>query len=161
LEIRICDLISDPLLLLAVTAWAELRLLMLMGDPAGLDPLRASGLGPDELALLADQNDKAAAQSGLQATLHHWRTGQPVVARDWLEAELTTMAPLAESLGLGSTLEPLRDVLASGSESIRWLKRQLAGESIPHILATEATAMEARDAVLWTHLTTNPVHSLG
>jgi predicted glutamate--cysteine ligase len=160
-EIRICDLISDPLLLLAVTAWAELRLLMLMGDPADLDPLVASRLSPGELALLADQNDRAAAQNGLDATLHHWRTGESVRARDWLEEELAAMAPLAETLALGPTLEPLRSVLDSGSVSIRWLKRQLAGEPISHILATEATAMEARDAVLWTQLTTNPVHSLG
>jgi predicted glutamate--cysteine ligase len=160
-EIRICDLISDPLQLLAVTAWAELRLLMLMGDPDRVDPLRASSLSPTELALLADQNDQAAARSGLNATLHHWRTGEPVVARDWLEEELAAMAPLAETLGLGSTLEPLRSILALGSESIRWLGRQLGGEPISHILATEATAMEARDAVLWTQLTTNPVHSLG
>ena len=97
LEIRICDLISDLPLLLAITAWAELRLLMLMGNPAQLDPLRASALSPGELASLADQNDRAAAQSGLDATLCHWRTAEPVRARDWLAEELAAMAPLAET----------------------------------------------------------------
>lgn len=161
LEIRICDLISDPRLLLAVTAWAELRLLLLMGAPQRLDPLQASGLTPAELASLADQNDRAAAQSGLDATLCHWRTGRPVAAREWLQEELETMIPLANTLGLDATLEPLRAVLAMGSESIRWLERHQAGEPIERIIATEAMAMEARDAALWAQLATDHVHALG
>lgn len=161
LEIRICDLISDPRLLLAVTAWAELRVLMLMGDPSGLDPLAASSLSLEELAGLADRNDRAAAQDGLDATVCHWRTGEPVLARDWLAEELAAMAPLAERLALGPTLEPLRSVLAEGSESMRWLHRQRAGEPIARILATEAMAMEARDAALWERLVTDHVHPLG
>jgi predicted glutamate--cysteine ligase len=161
LEIRICDLISDPLLLLAVTAWAELRLLLLLGEPARFDPLHASSLSPEELAQLADQNDKAVAKDGLEATVCHWRTGDPLLARDWLGEELAAMAPLAERLGLVSTLEPLTCVLAEGSESIRWMKRHRAGEPVARILATEAMAMEARDAALWEQLTTDHVHSLG
>jgi predicted glutamate--cysteine ligase len=161
LEIRICDLISDPRLLLAVTAWAELRLLMLMGEPHHFDPVQSSALTPEELASLADQNDKAAAQWGLEAKLSHWRTGEPVGAREWLEEELAVMAPLAENLDLGATLEPLKAVLALGSESMRWLERQRAGEPIDRIMATEAMAMEARDAALWAELATDHVHALG
>ena len=161
LEIRICDLISDPQLLLAVTAWAELRLLMLMGEPSRLDPLQASALSPEELASLADQNDQAVARDGLEATVCHWRTGEPLLARDWLEEELAAMAPLAERLGLGPILQPLTAVMDEGSESMRWLKRFRAGEPIARIIATEAMAMEARDAWLWEQLTTDHVHSLG
>jgi predicted glutamate--cysteine ligase len=161
LEIRICDLISDPALLLAVTAWAELRMLMLMGDPNRLDPLLASQLTPEELANLADRNDRAAAQDGLNVTLLHWRTGEPLLARDWLEEELAAMGPMAQRLGLEATLEPLRLVLDQGSESIRWLKRLRAGEPIARIIATEAMAMEARDSAIWEQLTTDHAHSLG
>jgi predicted glutamate--cysteine ligase len=161
LEIRICDLIADPRVLLAVTAWAELRLLLLLGDPARFDPLQASTLTPEELAQLADENDKAVAKDGLEATVRHWRTGEPLLARTWLEQELEAMAPLAERLGLIAILEPLTAVLAEGSESIRWLKRQRAGEPIARILATEAMAMEARDAALWEQLTTDHAHTLG
>lgn len=161
LEIRICDLISDPRLLLAVTAWAELRLLRLLGEPNRLDPLHASSLSPGELAQLADRNDRAVAVAGLEATVCHWRTGEPLLARDWLEEELAAMAPLANRLGLGSTLEPLKAVLAEGSESIRWLRRHGAGEPIARIIATEAMAMEARDAALWEQLTTDHIHTLG
>jgi len=161
LELRICDLISDPRLLLAVTAWAELRLLTLMGDPDRLDPLVASALSPEELARLADQNDRAAAQDGLNATVGHWRTGEPCLVRDWLGEELAAMAPLAETLNLGATLEPLHGVLASGSESMRWLDRHRAGEPIDRIIATEAMAMEARDFALWAELSTDRAHALG
>jgi predicted glutamate--cysteine ligase len=161
LEIRICDLISDPRLLLAVTAWAELRLLQLMGAPHRHDPLVVSALSPAELASLADQNDKAVAQSGLDATLCHWRTGESIGAREWFEEELTAMTPLAHKLALGATLEPLKAVLTLGSESIRWLERHRAGEPIDRILATEAMAMEARDASLWAQFATDHAHSLG
>jgi predicted glutamate--cysteine ligase len=160
-ELRICDLIADPRVLLAVTAWAELRLLSLLGDPARFDPLEASALTPEELAELADHNDMAVAKDGLAATVRHWRTGDPVLARTWLTDELDAMAPLAERLGLRSILEPLTTVLAEGSESIRWRRRQRAGEPIARILATEAMAMEARDSALWEQLTTDHVHSLG
>ncbi len=160
-EIRICDLIADPRVLLAVTAWAELRLLGLLGEPARFDPLQASSLTPEELARLADQNDKAVAKDGLEATVCHWRTGDALLARTWLEEELEAMAPMAERLGLSSVLEPLTGVLAEGSESIRWRKRQRAGEPIARILATEAMAMEARDAALWEQLTTDHAHTLG
>ncbi|MEB3334168.1 MAG: glutamate--cysteine ligase [Cyanobacteriota bacterium] len=161
MEIRICDLISDPALLLAVTAWAELRVLMLLGEPSRLDPLLASQLTPEELAGLADRNDRAAAQDGLEGTLLHWRTGEPLLARDWLEEELAAMGPMAKRLGLASTLEPLRLVLTQGSESIRWLNRLRAGEPIERIIATEAMAMEARDAAIWEQLTTDHAHTLG
>jgi len=161
LEIRVCDLISDPRVLLAITAWAELRLLLLMGEPNRFDPLQTSSLTPAELAQLADQNDRAAAQSGLDATLSHWRTGQPLGAREWLAEELAAMAPLAENLDLGATLEPLQAVIELGSESLRWLDRHRAGEPIDRIIATEAMAMEARDGALWAELVTDHAHALG
>ena len=161
IELRICDLISDPRLLLAVTAWAELRLLMLMGEPGRLDPLVASVLTPAELASLSDQNDRAAAQLVFNAPLCHWRTGERRFARDGVAEELEAMAPLADNLNLGATLEPLKAVLVLGSESMRWLDRHRAGEPIDRIIATEAMAMEARDSALWAGLATDHAHALG
>lgn len=161
LEIRICDLISDPRLLLAVTAWAELRLIQLLAEPKRFDPLHASALSPGELASLADQNDRAAARSGLNARLRHWRSGEDWVARDWLQEELAAMTPLAKQLDLDATLEPLNAVLDMGSESMRWLDRHRAGEPIDRIIATEAMAMEARDLALWAQLATDRAPALG
>jgi len=88
LEIRICDLVTDPLLLLAITAFAELRLLQLVADPQRWDPLQASQLSPADLAGLADRNDQACARTSLDAQLNHWRDGSPVRCGDWLAASL-------------------------------------------------------------------------
>ena len=141
LEIRICDLISDPLVLLAITAFAELRLLQLERDPARHDPLRASQLSPRELAALADSNDKAAARRSLDADLRDWRTGEQLNARDWIGRELAAMAPLAQQLGLERWLAPLAPVLAGGNEAMRWLARHRQGESVVSILTGAIKAM--------------------
>jgi predicted glutamate--cysteine ligase len=148
LEIRICDLIDDPTVLLAVTAFAELRLHRLLSDPEGQDPLRASRLDPRELEAIADANDQAAARSSLEARLVHWRTGQTVEARDWIAAELEAMAPLAAELGLRRWLAPLHDLLSSGNQAMRWLARHGRGESIGAIIGSEAVALEYREKEL-------------
>ncbi|MEA5441412.1 glutamate--cysteine ligase [Cyanobium gracile] len=148
LEIRICDLIDDPLLLLAVTAFAELRLQQLLRDPQGQDPLAASRLAAGELEALADANDRAAARSSLQAQLVQWRSGQTLEARAWIAAELEAMAPLAAELGLERWLAPLHELLATGNQAMRWLARQGRGESIGAIIGSEAVALASREKAL-------------
>lgn len=90
-ELRICDLITNPNELLAITAFAELRLLQLLEMPSQHDPLFASKLSPEELQLLADSNDRAAASSSLNATLMHWRDGAEINAREWLLNQLAQL----------------------------------------------------------------------
>ena len=148
LEIRICDLVSDPLLLLAITAYAELRLQQLLSQPDQHDPLQASRLGPAELAALADANDRAAARASLDATLQDWRDGAAIQARPWIRANLEAMAPLAAELGLAPLLEQLEPVLSHGNQAMRWLRRHAAGESVAAIVATEAAALTQREVQL-------------
>jgi predicted glutamate--cysteine ligase len=148
LEIRICDLVSDPLLLLAITAFAELRLLQLVREPHHWDPLRASQLSPAELAALADSNDLACARSSLDAPLAHWRDGATVRCGDWLAATLDELEPLARRQGLATTLEPLAQVLHQGNQAMRWLARHRAGEAIPAILSQEIEAMASQEQLL-------------
>ena len=143
LEIRICDLVSDPQLLLALTAYAELRLQQLVRDPARHDPLQASDLDATALADLADANDRAAARASLEARLHDWRSGAAIPARQWLSRDLEAMAPLAAELGLGAVLEPLQAVLEQGNTAMTWLERHAAGESIAEIVARDAAALAA------------------
>ena len=145
LEIRICDLISDPLLLLAVTAFAEMRLQQILRDPAHHDPLRASPMDGEALARLADANDQAAARSSLDAQLCHWRTGQSIQARQWIAATLREMAPLAAELGLSQVLEPLEMVLSQGNQAIRWLADYHAGAPLGSIISREAASLEAQE----------------
>jgi predicted glutamate--cysteine ligase len=161
LEIRICDLISDPALLLAVTAFAELRLHRMLTDPERHDPLRASRLPPAELARLADANDRAAAAASLDATLSDWRTGEAIGARDWIARELDDLTPLAAELGLTATLAPLADVLARGNEAMVWLARHRNGESVATIVAGEAAALAEREQALEAWLATDTSHALG
>ncbi|QVL52499.1 MAG: glutamate--cysteine ligase [Cyanobium sp. M30B3] len=148
LEIRICDLVTDPLLLLAITAFAELRLLQLVADPQRWDPLQASQLSPAALSALADRNDQACARASLDAELHHWRDGRPVRCADWLAASLADLQPLAEELQLTATIEPLRQVLRDGNQAMRWLARYRAGETIAGILEQEVAGMAAQERQL-------------
>mgnify|MGYP003335011225 CR=1 FL=1 len=161
IELRICDLIADPLELLAVTAFAELRLLQLLADPPGSDPALASGLSVGELAALADANDRAAARSSLEAELVHWRTGAPIQARDWIAGALESMGPLATDLGFGGLLAPLEMLLTRGNTAMRWLALQRAGQPVASIVAADATALEEREMALQACLVTDPAHALG
>lgn len=120
LELRICDLIDDPIALLAVTALIEARLLQLFTDST-LDPLQQSQLSPEELVTLSDRNEMAAAQNSLDATLHHWRDNQPIQARDWIEALLTEVVPIAKAYGFSCFLSPVQKILREGNTAQQWL----------------------------------------
>ena len=130
LELRICDLITDPELLLAVTALLELRVLMAIRDPEQLDPFRASSLSPAELQTICDSNDEAAARSSLNADLRHWSDGHSVSCRQWIADLCAEVTPLASELGLDGRLEPIQTILHSGNQAMRWLKAVETGQTI-------------------------------
>lgn len=161
LEIRICDLISDPQLLLAVTAFTEVRVHQLLADPDHHDPFCASRLDAEELASLADANDRAAARGSLEAELRHWRSGEPILAREWIESDLEAMTATAAALGLGENLRPLQTVLREGNEAMRWLARHHRGETIAEILGTESVAMAERERSLAAWVANDPAYALG
>ncbi len=148
LEIRICDLVSDPELLLAITAFCELRLLQLLEAPERWDPLRASSLSAEELARLADANERASARASLEAGLHHWRDGRPIRCSQWIEAGLEELRPLAAREQLGALLAPLERVLEQGNQAMRWLEQHRSGASIATILGAEAEAMAVQERLL-------------
>ncbi len=145
LEIRICDLVSDPALLLAITAFTELRLHQLVQDPARWDPLRASVLSAEQLAALADHNDQACARHSLEADLVHWRDGRDLRCRAWLAEALTELAPLAESRGLSAVLAPVGEVLQLGNQAMRWLELRERGQAIAAIVSAEARQMALQE----------------
>ena len=161
LEIRICDLITDPLLLLAVTAFAELRVQQLLRDPARHDPARSSALSLEQLAPLADANDQAAARNSLDAVLRHWRTGEPLRARDWLAGELEALAPLARELQLERWLAPLQALLEQGNQAQEWLAAHAAGTPVAGLIAAGAEEMEQGEIRLSGLLATDGAAPLG
>jgi len=159
-ELRICDLITDPIQLLAITAYAELRLLQLL-DHGGHDPLKASSLSLEQLEALADANDRAAAKASLGAQLHHWTNGEELSARHWLETQLQQLSSWAGAGELHDRLQPLGSLLAEGNQAMVWLARHRAGESIGTLISKGAAAMEAQELDLVSKLWPDGAGSLG
>ena len=145
LELRICDLVTDPAELIAITALLELRLLQLRDAPQQLDPIRSSRLTAKELATLADANDAAAAHESLDATLHRWQDGSPVTCRAWLEELLDQISPLAQQHNLLSQLRPIDDLLRNGNQAMRWIKAVETGTSISALLQQGSLTMSDQE----------------
>ncbi|WP_036478806.1 glutamate--cysteine ligase [Myxosarcina sp. GI1] len=131
LELRICDLIVDPLALLAVTALLEARLLQMFGDPS-LEPLAVSH--ERDLVALTDANEAAAAKSSLDAELHHWQDGSKIIARDWIEQIYKEVYPVAKANGISCFLSPLKKILRSGNKAQQWLKLHQQGMDVRTII---------------------------
>ncbi len=121
LELRICDLIIDPIALLAVTALIEARLWQAILDPQ-LDPLVQSKFSTAELVKLTDANEIAAAKSSLDATLQHWQDGRSIIARNWIEELYAEVAPFAKQRGFTCFLSPVKKLLREGNTAQQWLQ---------------------------------------
>jgi predicted glutamate--cysteine ligase len=125
LELRICDLIIDPIALLAVTSLIEARLSQLMDDPK-LDPLVMSTLPAhnraEELVHIADANEMAVAKFSLDATLQHWRDGRSITAHDWIEELYAEVSPIAKQRGFLCFLSPVKKILREGNTAQQWLR---------------------------------------
>ena len=148
LELRICDLVTDPADLIAITVFLELRVLALIEQQVRLDPLCSSELSLEELAALADQNDAAASRISLEASLNHWQDGRSIRCRDWIMQLLESMEPTAERFGLLERLQPIRTLLKHGNQAMRWLDVHAQGHSISALLSDGAIAMEQQELVI-------------
>lgn len=147
LELRISDLIIDPIALLAITALLEARLTQLIENPS-LDPLEISSLTAEDLVALTDANELAAAHRSLDAELRHWKDGSPILARDWIADLYEEVWGLAKSKGFSCFLSPLKKILREGNEAQRWLK-QIDQGLTPHEVITQAIrTMESQEAAL-------------
>ncbi|OLP17092.1 putative glutamate--cysteine ligase [Leptolyngbya sp. 'hensonii'] len=127
LELRICDLVTDPVSLLAITALLEARLQQMLADP-GLDPLQKSTLPAttraDDLVALTEANEVAVAQSSLDASLRQWQDGRVISAREWIEQLYAEVWPVAKAQGFSCFLLPLKKILREGNEAQQWLQAQ-------------------------------------
>ncbi len=137
LELRICDLISDPVALLAVTALLEARLIQMMQNP-DLDPLLQSrlpsGTRNQDLVALADANEMAVAKSSLEAELRHWQDGRPITAKAWIQELYEEVWPVAKHNGISCFLSPLKKILREGNEAQAWLRQYEAGRSVREVM---------------------------
>lgn len=137
LELRICDLVIDPIALLAITALLEARLLQVIADP-NLDPLEQSELPAhtrsQDLVAIADDNETAAAKLSLDAELRHWQTGQPLLAREWIEQLYQEVWAMAKANGFSCFLLPIKKILRDGNEAQRWLREYDTNPNIRQIM---------------------------
>lgn len=121
-EVRICDLVSDPVLILAIAALIEARLHQMLADPERWDPLRGA-FTPDELVEIETFNEQAAARHSLDAELIHWQTGERLTAADWIDRQLATAWMESHARGFSCFLAPIQKVLDQGNEAQQWLKQ--------------------------------------
>ncbi|NEQ70184.1 MAG: glutamate--cysteine ligase [Symploca sp. SIO2D2] len=140
LELRICDLVSDPIALLSIMALLEARLTQLLKEPT-LDPLEISKLPSDDLIALTDANEAAVAKSSLNAQLQHWQDGRKISARDWIEEIYQEVWPVAKKQGFSCFLSPVKKILREGNKAQQWLQLQAIGLDSRQILVQEIQAM--------------------
>lgn len=151
LELRICDLISSPVDLLAITALLEARMIQAINNP-DLDPLVMSTLPLDrrnsDLVAMADENELLAAHSSLDSTLTHWQTGQPIVARDWIQSLYEEVWSTAKKEGFSCFLLPLQHILRDGNEAIRWIQQCESGATPPEVVRSAIQEMMTQENAL-------------
>ena len=145
IELRICDLIANVDLLLAITALLELRIINLKNDIKKYDPIEASSKTQTELAFLSDENDLNAAKSSLDADLIHWRNGKKIKCRNWIKEVLLDVKPLAKELDMLELLQPIESVLINGNQSMIWLDSYAKGVSIQSLLQNGISEMEREE----------------
>lgn len=155
LELRICDLVIDPVALLAITALLEARLQQLIFDPS-LDPLESSTLPAtnraEDLIAITDANEAAAAANSLDAELRHWQDGRVLLARDWIAELYQEVWAIAKKQGFSCFLLPLKKILREGNEAQRWLElyqqTQNSRSVIQHAIQTAVEQEEALEQEL-------------
>ena len=150
LELRICDLVSDPLHLLAVAALLEARLQQLLAHP-DLDPLQSSQISAhnrsEDLLAIALKNEQAVAKSSLAAELTHWHTGKPILAGDWIRQMYEEVHPFAHRSGISCFLTPVKQILREGNQAQRWLAQ--AEKTSPTTVIQQAIAqMQQQESLL-------------
>jgi predicted glutamate--cysteine ligase len=148
LELRICDLVSDPIALLAISAFLEARLLQLLENPDLLDPLTQSKFSPEELLTITANNEIAAATSSLDAQLTHWQDGSSIVARDWISQLYQEVWPIAKKQGFSCFLSPLQKILREGNEAQQWLQLHAVGFNTSKVITQAITATHEREVEL-------------
>jgi predicted glutamate--cysteine ligase len=144
LELRICDLIVDPIALLAITALLEGRINQMLQHPL-LDPLVQSNFTPEELVAIADKNEMAVAHNSLDAQLTHWQDGRTITAKEWIAEIYEQIYPAVKQQGYSCFLSPLQKILQSGNMAQQWLQEYQRGLPIPLIIEKAIAETEQQE----------------
>ncbi len=147
LELRICDLIIDPIALLAVTSLIEARLWQAIANPQ-LDPLIMSDLSARELVELTDRNEMAVAKSSLDAQLEHWQDGRSIVASEWVAQLYSEVHDIAKQRGFACFLSPVKKILREGNTAQQWLRLFARDGDARSVLVHEIERVEQQEIEL-------------
>lgn len=151
LELRICDLMTDPISLLAVTSLLEARLWQVITDP-GLDPLERSTLPAqnrsEDLLEMTMENEAAAARNSLDAQLRHWEDGRSITAREWIEQLYDETYLTAKKRGFSCFFSPVRKILREGNTAQQWLSLYEKGMSVREIISQSTREMVQQEQEL-------------
>ncbi|NDJ20271.1 glutamate--cysteine ligase [Nostoc sp. B(2019)] len=147
LELRICDLVTDPIALLAICALLEARLLQIIENP-NIDPLTQSTFSPEELITLAANNEAAAAIASLDAHLTHWQDGRSILARDWIAEIYQDVWAIAKQNGFSCFLSPINKILREGNEAQQWLQLHGVGFDTQCVITQAIVATQEREIEL-------------
>lgn len=150
LEVRICDLVLNPIHLLAITAILEARIHQILNDHT-LDPLQQSTINhgdlETELLKITQHNEQAVSENSLDAQLYRWQDGSTIIARDWLEELISELYPIAKAKGFSCFLTPAYKILQQGNRAQQWLQQYQQGLSITEIIqnAIATVNLEEKD----------------
>lgn len=151
LELRICDLIVNPICLLAVLALLEARLTQLLDNPQ-LDPLIKSefpsSTRQENLLRITEQNESAVAKNSLDASLKHWQDGRQLLAKEWIEEIYNEVRPIAKEKGFSCFLSPLKKILREGNLAQQWLQKYNYGQDIRSIIKEGIELVEQQEIEL-------------
>ncbi|MDY7020274.1 MAG: glutamate--cysteine ligase [Cyanobacteriota bacterium] len=149
LELRICDLVVNPVALLAVTALLEARLWQMFNNPR-LDPLEESDFPANtrasDLVTVTAENEAASAHHSLDASLRHWKNGQVISARDWIAQLYQEVWPVAKQQGFSCFLSPVKKILQEGNTAQKWLKQYQQGMNSRQVVQGAIAQMEQQEA---------------
>ena len=150
LELRICDLILNPIHLLALTALLEARLWQVLEDDS-LDPLLSSRVTnhnlAGELIALSEHNERAVAHHSLEGKLFHWQDAREITAQEWLEQLTQEVLPTAKKKGFACFLTPISKMIREGNQAQQWLQQYERGVPIRQIItqAIKTAWLEEQD----------------
>ncbi|BAY96716.1 putative glutamate--cysteine ligase [Tolypothrix tenuis PCC 7101] len=147
LELRICDLVSDPIALLAITALLEARLLQII-ENTHIDPLTQSTFTPEELIAVTASNEVVAAANSLDAQLTHWQDGKTIIARDWIAQMYEELWAIAKERGFNCFLSPLQKILREGNEAQQWLQLHAVGVDAQRVITQAIVTAKEREVEL-------------
>jgi len=137
LELRISDLVLNPIHLLAITAIIEARIWQVL-ENEDLDPLTQSTINhrdlETELLKMVKHNEQEVSKNSLDAQLFHWQDGRKIVAREWIEELLPELFPVAKAKGFSCFLSPTYKMLEQGNQAQQWLHQYDQGMSIAEII---------------------------